>query len=82
MKQILLICTAGVLLGCGTKTPEQETNAPDANPPAKPKVEPTKATLTPRMEAAEKSYAIFSEKLDPNHPKTKDTKAHLDELKE
>ena len=82
MKQILLICAAMMLLGCGKKASEREAKVPDANPPAKPKVEPTKTNLTPRMEAAEKSYAIFSEKLDPNHPKTKDTKANLDELKE
>ena len=30
----------------------------------------------------EKAYVIFSEKLGPNHPDTKDTKAELDALKE
>ena len=44
-----------VLLGCGKKAPEQQANVPDANPPAKPKVEPTEATLTPGMEAALKA---------------------------
>ena len=46
MKQILLICAAVVLLGCGKKAPEQQ---------AEPKVEPTEATLTPGMEAALKA---------------------------
>ena len=68
MKQLLLICAAMVLLGCGKKAPEQQANVPDANPPAqppvkepkqppaKPKVEPTEATLTPGIEAALKAY--------------------------
>ena len=46
MKQILLICAAVVLLGCGKKAPEQQ---------AEPKVELTEANLTPRMEAASKA---------------------------
>ena len=46
MKQILLICAAVVLLGCGKKAPEQQ---------AEPKVELTEATLTPGMEAALKA---------------------------
>ena len=65
---MLLICAAGVLLGCGKKAPEQEANGPEVNPPAqppvneakqppaKPKVEPTEATLTPGMEAASKAH--------------------------
>ena len=68
MKQILLICAAMMLLGCGKKAPEQQTNAPDANPPAqppgkepkqppaKPKLELTEVTLTPGMEAALKAH--------------------------
>ena len=56
MKQILLIFAAMVLLGCGKKAPEQQANVPNANPPAKPKVEPTKATLTPGMKAAKKAH--------------------------
>ena len=60
MKQILLICAAMVLLGCGKKAPEQQANVPDANPPAQPpakepKVEPIKAKLTPGMFAANKA---------------------------
>ena len=47
MKQILLICAAMVLLGCGKKAPEQQ---------AEPKVELTEATLTPGMKAASKAY--------------------------
>jgi hypothetical protein len=47
MKQMLLICAAVVLLGCEKKEPERE---------AEPKVELTKATLTPGMEAAKKAY--------------------------
>ena len=46
MKQILLICAAMVLLGCGKKAPEQQ---------AEPKVELTEAKLTPGMEAALKA---------------------------
>ena len=42
----LFALSLGLLLGC-TSTP---------NPPAKPKVEPTKATLTPGMEAAKKAH--------------------------
>ena len=68
MKQILLICAAVVLLGCGKKAPEQQANVPDVNPPvqppvkeskkspAKPKVELTEATLTPGIEAALKAH--------------------------
>ena len=68
MKPILLICAAVGLLGCGKKAPEREANVPDVNPPvqppvketkqlpAKPKVEPTKVTLTPGMKAAEKAH--------------------------
>ena len=48
MKQILLICGAMVLLGCGKKAPEQQANVPDANPPAK-------AKATPGMKAAKKT---------------------------
>ena len=55
MKPILLICAAVVLLGCGKKAPEQQANVPDANPPAKPKVEPIKAKATPGMKAAKKT---------------------------
>ena len=47
MKQILLICAAMVLVGCGKKAPEQQ---------AEPKAEPIKATLTPRIKAAEKAH--------------------------
>ena len=68
MKQILLICAAMVVLSCGKKEPEREANVPDVNPPAqplvketkqspaKPKVEPTKVTLTPGIEAAKKAH--------------------------
>tara|TARA_Y100000766_G_C18794896_1_gene550096 strand:+ start:806 stop:1054 length:249 start_codon:yes stop_codon:yes gene_type:complete len=56
MKPILLICAAMVLLGCGKKAPEQQANVPDANPPTKPKVEPTEAKWTPGMEVASKAY--------------------------
>ena len=49
-----------LLIGCGKKAPEQQVNQPETNPlnqpPAKPKVELTKATQTPGMEAAEKAY--------------------------
>ena len=55
MKPILLICAAMVLLGCGKKAPEREAKVPDANPPAKPKVELTEVTLTPGMKAAKKA---------------------------
>ena len=47
MKQLLLICAAMVLLGCGKKAPEQQ---------AEPKVELTEATLTPGIEAALKAH--------------------------
>ena len=47
MKQILLICAAMVLLGCGKKAPEQQ---------AEPKVELTEATFMPGMKAASKAY--------------------------
>ena len=68
MKQILLICAAVVFVGCGKKEPEREANVPDVNPPvqppvketkqlpAKPKVKPTKVTLTPEIEAAKKAH--------------------------
>lgn len=68
MKQILLICGAMVLLGCGKKAPEQQ---------AEPKVE-----LTEAKEYWEKAYAICSEKLGPNHPNTESVKGQLDALKE
>ena len=42
MKQLLLICAAMVLLGCGKKAPEQQANVPDANPPAQPPVKELK----------------------------------------
>jgi len=38
MKQILLICAAMVVLGCGKKAPEQQANVPATNPPAQPPV--------------------------------------------
>ena len=49
MKQILLICAAMVLLGCGKKAPEQQ---------AEPKVELTEAKLTPGIEAALKAHEV------------------------
>jgi len=64
----LFALSLGLLLGCGKKAPEQQANVPDANPPAqppvkelkqapaKPKVEPTKATLASGMKAAKKAH--------------------------
>ena len=42
-------------LGCGKKAPEQQVNQSPPTPPVK-KPEPTEATLTPGMEAAEKAH--------------------------
>jgi tetratricopeptide (TPR) repeat protein len=56
MKQILVMVVTMVLLGCGKKAPEQQSKVPDANPPAKPKVELPKATLTPGMKAAKEAH--------------------------
>ena len=42
----------------------------------------TKKDLAKAKEYWEKAYAIFSEKLGPNHPNTKSVKARLDALKE
>jgi tetratricopeptide (TPR) repeat protein len=59
MKRVVLL-SAVLLAGCGAKSPEQQANVPDPNPPTQPlaksKVEPTKATLTPGMEAAQKAH--------------------------
>ena len=56
----LLALSLALLIGCGKKTPKQQANQPETNsptqPPAKPKMELTKATLTPGMEAASKAY--------------------------
>ena len=60
-----LICflaplSIALLIGCGKTAPEQQANQPESNPPTQPpttpKVEPTKATLTPGMEAASKAH--------------------------
>ena len=62
MKQILLICAAMVLLGCGQKANVRTLiKRPNLikepkQPPAKPKVEPINAKLTPGMEAASKAH--------------------------
>ncbi len=59
MKRAVLL-SAVLLASCGKKVPEQQANVPDPNPPTQPlaksKVEPTKATLTPGMEAAQKAH--------------------------
>jgi hypothetical protein len=41
-----------------------------------------KKDLVKAKEYWEKAYAIFSEKLGPNHPNTKRVKGQLDALKE
>ena len=56
----LVALSLALLVDCGKNAPEQQANQPESNspnqPPAKPKVEPPKATLKPEMLAAKKAY--------------------------
>ena len=80
----LIALSLALLIGCGKKASEQQTDHPNVATSYHniALVYKAKKDLPKAKEYWEKAYAIRLKKLGANHPETKNTKAKLDALKE